>query len=313
MGAPIRFDRAVRLHVTDPEDPLGNLLEFQEGRGLRMRFDILKTNDLQPNTGQVQIYNLNETTRGEITGRVKRNLEVPLSVESGTAVPDAQVTASNGGFAYVRLFAGYGSAPEQILEGAAATATSDRPGLDWITSLAFGDSENSLRASLANKVFGPGTPLLPVVQYLVNTLGVATAPTFAATLLGAGGRTDFPKGISLFGQARDLLGELLSLLDLRAQITDGELTLVDRDGAISVAPLVITDLDGLLEAPAPLEGETYQIVSDLEPQLAPGRLVNITTTTLQGTFVVQQVRHRGDTHGSRFRSTTELRTLGVAF
>lgn len=315
MGANERFDRAVRVHVTDPEDPIGNVIEFEQGKGLRMRFDILKTNDLQPNTGVVQILNLNETTRQEISGRVKRNLAKPLSFESGDALPNSQLTASNMGFAFVRLFAGYGSAPEQILEGVAGRVSSVRPDLDWVTSIPFGDAEVQLRAAVANKVFGPGTPLQPVIQYLIDTLGVATSPSFAFDLLLAstgGDRIDFPKGISLFGPSRDLLTQLLSLLEIRAQITDGEFTLVDPNGAINVAPLVITELDGLLEAPKPLEDGTYEITSDLEPQLAPGRLVTMITTTLSGSFVVEQVRHRGDTHGSRFRTTTELRTLGVA-
>lgn len=316
MGAPIRFDRAVRLEVTDPDDLLGTRVEYGKGLGLRMRFDILKTNDLQANTGQIQIYNLNETTRGEISGKVKRDTLLPTSVESGTSVTDAERTAGNMGFAYARLFAGYGSAPEQILEGAASHVESNRAGLDWITTMHFGDSENSLRAALASKVFAPGTRLTPVLQYLVDTLGVATAPGFQLKILAAlaktGGRADFPKGISLQGPSRELLSQLLQLLDLRAQVTDGEMTVLDRDGAIDVAPLLVTDLSGLLEAPIPLENDTYALVSDLEPQFAPGRLVTVATTTLAGTFVVDQVRHRGDTHGNNFRSRTELRTLGVS-
>lgn len=322
MGAPVRYDRAVRVEVTDPEDPIGNLIEYGRGRGLRMGFDVLKTNDLQPNTGRIRIFNLNETTRGQLQGKIKRRLSVPATLEGGTAVPgDAQQTANRLQIAYTRLFAGYGDTPEQILEGTAERVESNRPGLDWLTDLSFGDSEATLRASIANKVFKPGTGVEQPLQYLIDTLGVATAPGFSVTLAQAlaegkldtsGVRTDFPKGLSLFGPSRELLQQLLDLLDLRAQITDGEFTILRSDGSIDATPLLLTDTSGLLEAPVPLEEDTYSVVSYLEPRFQPGRTVRIETASLTGTFVVEQVRHRGDTHGDEFRSRAELRTLGIA-
>ena len=310
----VQFDRTARITIAEPGDPFGLEVEFAKDLGLRIAFEVLKTNDLQPNTGAVTIYNLAEDTRSSFTGKVARLLKAKVGLGViGGAVPDVEATAAASGAAYCKLSAGYGTAAAQILEGTATTVESTRRGNDWRTTLTFGDGELGLRAGSLNQVFAPGTAFDVVIKFLIDSLGVYVDPAVLAQGLAgsASVRTDFPKGVTLTGSARAALEQFLAFVEVRASIQDGEFLILKDDSTTDDLPVRLGIDNGLLEQPRPLEDGGYEVSALLTPELSPGRPVILDSKIAQGNFRVEQVNHRGDTHGAEWHSTAELADLSA--
>jgi len=306
-----QFDRTAKLTIAELGDPFGLAIEFAQDRGLRFAFDVTKTNDLQPNAATITIWNLAESTRSDLTRKVRRLAAATYGLGAvGGAVPgNVEATAFALGAAYVKLSAGYGKASSQVMEGTSTSITSKRTGVDWRTILTFGDGELAARAAIANQSFAPGTPYAAVIQYLIDTLGVDNDPAELATALGGKPSVaiGFPKGVLVTGPARKKLESLLGLLEIRASIQDGRFQILTDVGTTQDAPIPLSLANGLLDKPRPLEDNAFEVRTLLLPELSPGRPVALTSADVSGAFRVEQVSHRGDTHGGEWFSVAELR------
>lgn len=304
-----QFDRNAKLTIAELGDPFGLAIEFAQDRGLRFSFDVTKTNDLQPNTATITIYNLAEDTRSDLTRKVRRLAAKTYSLVDGAVPGNVEQTAFALGAAYVKLSAGYGRAPSQVMEGTSTSITSSRSGSDWRTILTFGDGELQARAALANQSFAPGTPFAVVIQYLIDTLGVDNNPAELALALAGkpAVTTGFPKGVLVTGPARKKLEQLLGLLEIRASIQDGRFQILTETGTTLDAPIPLSLSNGLLDKPRPLEDNAFEVRTLLLPELSPGRPVALVSADVSGAFRVEQVTHRGDTHGGDWFSVAELR------
>ncbi len=305
-----QFDRTCRLTIAELGDPFGLLIEYAQDLGLRIAFDILKTNDLQPNRGSVTIWNLAEDTRSDLTGKVKRLIRTTFGQGDidGRAQADPKATAFALGTAYVTLSAGYGPVPIQVMEGNTTGIKSVRRGVDWTTTLTFGDSELQARGSIVNRSFAIGTPFATVILYLVASLGVSFDPAEVTAALAASptGRTDFPHGVTIVGPAIKNLDRLLKNLDIKASIQDGKFQVLNGNGTTNDPPILMSLENGLLDAPRALDDGGYEIRSFVTGELSPGRPLTLETAAVQGLYRVEEVRHRGDTHGADWHSVTEI-------
>lgn len=307
-----RFDRGATIEIVPATGP-GFRVEYARDLGLSMSFAVKRSLSLEANTAVCRIYNLNERSRLQLTGQVKRRIDQTISLSDGSIVlgGSAEVTAAANQIAYLKISAGYGAEVQQLFEGTSHRIDVRHEDVDWIAELEAGDGELGLRGGVIAESFAPGTPLYPIVLRLVQSMGVLPGNLTPASLASAAGESiDFPYGFAAVGRASEVLSELLRLLEVRFSIQDGEFVILDAEGTLPDPPIVLTGAE-LLERPRRLEGDAVEVHTHLEPRLKPGRRVVIESRDVQGNFAVEEVEHTGETHGDTWDSVAELRDISL--
>lgn len=131
-----QFDRYWKLTARD-----GNEERVIE-KPLTIGFGGHRTNDLQPNELELDVYNLNEEHRNWITQK----------------------------FVNIEVVAGYADSSGQIFKGAVQFGNSVREGGNWITKLVLRDGDIQWRNIFINEVFAKGSTQTQVIEKLFKEL-----------------------------------------------------------------------------------------------------------------------------------------------
>jgi hypothetical protein len=284
MGA-LLFDRACTLAVGDVA-----------WTGLRVRFEVTKTSRVHPNPAEITIWNLSRESRAALVRGVS-----------------------------VRLTAGYRENAELLFAGQVVDVDAQRDGPDWPCKLTCRDGDAAWRAS-TRRAYGSSVPLVQIVERTAEDMGLPLSAQ-ARSLLQAGGVSHGP--LVQHGYAHDELDAVLRSLGMEWSIQDGALQILSSGGATVEPAILLTPETGLIGSPRPsgnakslvtaktaatLDKATRRrlqvvVVSLLQPGLRPGRQVVLQSSDVSGTFRVDRVVHKGDTHGTDWYSEAELRSL----
>ncbi|NNB89939.1 phage protein [Corallococcus exiguus] len=261
-------------------------VEDTQVTGLRCVFRVVRTSGVEPNTAEVTLYNLAETTRRHLS-QVHR--------------------------AQVRLSAGYTGTVGLLFSGQARRVGGVqhvRSGPDWLTRVECGDGETALTTSRITRSFAPGTSVRQVARALADTLNGVDMGNLEKALTQVQD-VPFPHGFSTQSRTADELTTLLASRGLSWSIQDGRLQVL---GASEVEPgqaVLLTPETGLMGSPeynTPDKAKgppTLKVRSLLQPSLRPGVLVQVRAAAVQGDFKVLKVTHNGDTHGPGWLSECE--------
>lgn len=264
-------------------------------RRLAVQFNTMATDTSQPDTGEVTIFNLSETTRNAIS----KAQESEIFLHAG--YPDAQNTAD--------------SIP-QIAQGDIYAATHRKEGTEWRTLIRWGDGQRAYETARFNKSFRAGASVSDVIGDVVASMGLALGDV--GQLLG--GLTT-AGGLSLDGKSKDVLDTLTA--DQGVQWTIDENTIYFRETGqpIDTVAIVLNAQSGLLDHPAVTEKGADFIVQ-INPDIQPGTLVELepisTDTTVGGAkgdaapgtglYIVKVAKYQGDNFGGAF----EIKCEGVS-
>lgn len=279
-----QFNRKVTVRVGRAGE------EGKEFEGLRISFQVSKTLEIAPNPASIIIYNLSEESRTFV--RQPRNRVV--------------------------LTAGYEGSEKVIYQGDVASVVDKRDRADWATLINAGDGESSYQNTIVDRSFGPGAKVGPILDQLIEATGLVkgfVTSTFKKT-------DEYPNGLSLSGFARDHLTEILNKQNLTWSVQDNAIQVLGRGEFTQSEVVVISPETGLVGSPQrktvvrpdlvkPLNGKVQEsgvnFIALLNPNLVPGRRVQVVSRQLNGVFVVQKVTHRGDTHENDYYSEVEAR------
>lgn len=309
----------VRLSlVHDSVDPI--VIDSVDGEGLRVDFRVTKTSTLEASTAEIGITGLSQRTRDRISGITRRVVDFSneFVFQNGRMITGADLGGSaelvnrNLGFPHVRLEAGWDGASFQVFEGGVINVRTRRFGTDRITRIECGDGVAGQQRGHANRVFSPGTPLFPVVDYLRRTMGAGRGNLTPARLSAvAGDRVNFSEAFVCTGLSRDLFGMLFRLLEVDAFIDDGELYMVRRGETLPGDPVKLAIGSGLLESPIRLEDDRVAVVARFHPGLRPGAAVVLASREVKGSYRVERVQHEGSSRGGGLRSMAELQDMST--
>jgi hypothetical protein len=114
--------------------------------GLRMQFTASKTLDKAPNTAEINVFNLSETSR------------------KGMQTMGANVT----------LQAGYEDIASQavVFSGNARYISHRLDGPDWVTKIECGDGEQAFAGDTVSEAFAEGTPIVKALEYVSKKMKV---------------------------------------------------------------------------------------------------------------------------------------------
>lgn len=278
--------------------------------GLRIGFRVIKTSESHPNTAELDIYNLSESSRAMFQATDSR-VEILVGYKG---IPKAGILGPVGDGSFQgnieSLFIGNVAKSVPKTEGG---GNSKKPkqrytqsvveGVDKIMKVQLADGENRYRNARHTKGYPPNTSLNQVLDELTASLALAR-----------GSRTGVPEkkyanGLTLTGLARDSMNVLTKGNGLQWSIQDETLQILPKNGMTTDSIIVLTPKTGLIGSPQKTD-KGLEFVSLLQPQLKPGRRVQIESQFVSGIFIVKKVTHEGDSHRGNFLSRCEASNTG---
>lgn len=242
--------------------------------GLRIKFEIEKTDESYPNKAKISVYNLNPSSRAEVE---KKGLALVLSV-------------------------GYGLELEDIFNGDIARPITELEGPDYVTTFEVGDGEKSFQSSRVDVAYKEGTSFKDIFQGLATSLG-QTIKDFSQV-----GPEKILNGLTLSGLSRTHLDELTAKNGLEWSIQDNALQIIKKGGSTNEQAVFLSSDTGLIGIPKK-KAEGIEFNSLLMPKLRPGRKVQIQSKFISGVFRCEKVTHKGDTHENDWFTTVEAVAL----
>ena len=283
------FDRVYRLLVGKKGEQKG--LEITN---LRVTFDIKKTAKKNPNSGKITVNNLKLETR--------RMFE-----SAGTRVV---------------LYAGYKEDAGALLifQGNITHCYSsiDRP--DTETIFEIGDGAAEIKDSVISVGYAGGVDSKTVIE------DVAKSMELPYSLPEDAPNRSWQHGLSYYGSSRRLIDKVTSASELEWSIQNGNMQVIEKRGVTDRQGIVISSTSGMIKSPVKVTqakvekaGKKDQVVpsesgSDkgwkvttlLMPTINPGDRVILKSEVADGIYRVQEISHKGDTHGGDWQSEITL-------
>lgn len=292
MNGSTLFGRLCRLTITKPSgtfsdtDPTANAIiiggsDSTEAPGLRITAKVVKTQQKEPNTSEICVYNLAPTTRGQLQQKGVR-----LILEAGYA----------------------GTGLSLLFVGDVRTVDHVRDGADWKTVLKCGDGERSIRFARASESFAAGSTVAQVVKHCADAMGLAQG-NVGAQLPALS--TPLYQGWTAHGAASSELDRVLRAVGYSYSVQDGQLQILAPGQSLAQ---VIPDLNpdtGLIGSPemgSPEKAgkpQTLKFRSLLIPEARCGGRVRVRSERYNGVFRTRKVVHDLDTMGGPWYSEFE--------
>lgn len=254
---------------------------------LRVVFHSKRTIKPQPNTLDLEIYNLSDSSR--------------LALEKAESLPCI-------------LEAGYrDEGVSSIFRGDVRSITTQWTGPDSKTTLSSGDGEKAIRGKRVRVFLGPQTLTTTVLTELANALGLAPGnlgPVQAA-LNARGQAVMFPRGVALQGNAWREMQTLARSADLDISVQDGALLILDRGKTLDQRAVVLTEDFGLEGSPSVDADGTIGFQAKILPDLRPGVLIQMNARAVKGLYRLEHVEAHGDTAGTDWGMTCHARPLNL--
>jgi hypothetical protein len=243
----MQFDRYISLTV----DGAFGSLDLSE---LRCRFDLHPLPKLAPSIGKIQITNLGPTKSRAIA-------------QKGSV------------YKTVTIDAGYQDNHGVIFKGNIIQAISGRESpTDTLVTLIAADSEHGHNNAVVSTTHPPGsTP-----QDHFNTAIAALNPfNVVKGFVGPDLSTPvFPRAVTLYGMARDVLNRIAISKDARVFYDRQEVTMIERGGSRGGSATVLNSTSGLIGMPTQTPDGIFARCL-INPSIRPGSLVQIDQKDIQ--------------------------------
>lgn len=292
-----RFDRAYSL-IAGPAGGTG----IEITSTLKIAFEIVKTDDKNPNRSRVFVWNLKPENREALERKDVRCVLKAGYREEGGAVA--------------------------LYEGDVVFAHSKFEPPNVVTVLELGEGAKAIRDSMVSLGYPRGVSNTQALRDVAGRMGLAlTMPDDVPN------RT-WDNGLSFHGPARAALDKITHGSGLAWSIQNGQLQVIRAGGTTNRTVVDLAADSGLLGTPererkgareaaaevedqatgrkkrvqsATQEEDGWRVRSLLLPSLVPGDRVKLSSRAAGGVFTIKEVRHIGDTHGGDW--VTELKLL----
>lgn len=252
----------------------------------KLDFDakIVKTLKKQPNTLELNIYNLNPDHRA----RLAKKKNVVVQLEAGYIDR------------YGTLFLGDVEDVYSVYE---------KP--NWVTVLSSGDGEKSNRFDRINRSFAPGTSVATVIKKMAQALNIdpgnVVRMASRARLLEAG--DTFVGGHVASGNGVDELDKVIRGAGFEWSVQDNKLQLLLVNQSLESEAVLLTPQTGLVDSPSVSADGIVNFKSLLNSDIVPGRQVALKTRTIDSFFRAEVVEYSLSTAGQEWYAICEGKEL----
>jgi hypothetical protein len=280
------FKRGLALTIARPDgdDYFAQQPNGIRVTGLRVTFSIDSSLRREPNTAEIQVYNLAEELRAEFT---RKPLVVMLDV-------------------------GYDGALDRLFTGDLVHGFSDRDGPSWVTHLQVATGARAYARARVSRSFAGGVDAATAVAEVARSVGLeARLSVKAREEL----RRQYASGLVLAGAARDRLSELLAPSGMAWSIQENELVILRPDEDRGGGLLRIATDTGMVGAPTwgPPEKDggdpVLTVAAKIKPTARPGEVILVESSVVTGKFRAERVRQEGDTHAEVWQTTWEAKSV----
>ncbi len=255
---------------------------------LRVQFDITRTLKKEPNTCELKISNLSKQTRDQLKGA-----GLSVIVEGG-----------------------YQGSTAVLFSGDSRTIDHLYLRNDWETHVQCGDGEQSYLYARMNESLPPGTSLKDALRKAADKMGINKG-NLEKMIQGKLSFEQFTHGLAAFGPASGVFNDLIKGAGLEWSIQNGEVQVTRPGEAAQTEAFLLSPDTGLIGSPdhAPPDHKKKQAVLKcrcfLNGHIAPGRIINVQSSSVKGEFVVQKVIHKGDSEGQEWTTHIESHARSV--
>lgn len=288
------YGRTCEVIVGKP--PPDNFVEPYERaisvKGLRITFEIEKTDTPEPNKAKISIWNLSPASRQALTG-------------SGVKVV---------------LLAGYQGQNAQLFSGDARHPVENiQQGADWETRVTGGTAERAFQWARSNESFSAGASVIDIMVKVAKTMvsDPGNLVQVASNAVAAAGRqAELAGGYVACGRSSDQLTTLLRPYGLSWSIQDGRLEVLGEHDTVNDDVPEISERSGLegspeLQAP-PAKGKPSLLkVKSRLFSIRPGQRFRLSSRNITGLFKARKVRFKGDTHGPDWSTEIDASMLST--
>lgn len=252
---------------------------------LRIEFDVKRDLSKHANSCSIKLTNLNKEARTTLSKK-------PLSV---------------------LLEAGYDGVTRVLYTGDMIYGISTLDGPNWTTLIQCGDGDRVNASARINRSYAGGTPVKDILKDLAKSMG----QVLPSNVLGSRDLDTQVQGYSAYGSAPEQLARLLAAHGYSHSLQNGKLQILrdvettggDRD------EYLLDEASGILGSPEfgspPRNGKPPNVTINmlLYPELRPGGRARVRSLAVNASFKIDSVSHRGDTHGSEWTTSCELKPL----
>lgn len=246
-----------------------------EYTGLRTTFDIIKTSTANSQKAKIEIYNLSEASRQQF--------------QKGTQL---------------WMQAGYQGLMKTLYVGDALPngIRARRDGADIVSTFECGAFEKNLAFSYFHKSYPAGTKRTQIIADLVQAMGASIG-----TIINLPEMV-YQSGYHCAGSVQYNLNEILKGMNMNWHIDSNTLNIWPKGQHLGEEAIVVSgdpkNPTGLIGVPS--QGDDFvEFTSLLNPEIAPGRLVQLVSKTINGYYCVRQAHYEGDSHGDKWQVTVQ--------
>lgn len=245
--------------------------------GLRFAFKVERTLRPRPGKAEVRVFNLTSSHRDQLD-----------SLDGVATVLDAGYAAT-------------GTAT--LFSGTLRRVSHERLGGNtWVTKIEGEDGGRQRRTARTLRSFRPGTPLRTVFLALAQDFGVGTGNTSQATAsaaLDSVGNT-VVTGTTLRGGVAEELDRLCGGAGLEWSIQNGALQILPIGASLSGQAIVLSPASGLIGSPTKEQRGRVKFRSLINPEIVPGKQVQLQSRIVSGAYRVDKCSWSGDTEGQEW-------------
>jgi len=208
----------------------------------------------------------------------------------------------------VQLSAGYEENFGVIFLGEAREITPTKQNTEWIMSISSGDGEDSMAKSRVNKSFAPGVSYETVILEVAKSMGGIGLGNLEK-LLKKGAlptkRKKFVKGVTVSGPSKKELRRLMLASGLEWSIQNKQFQVLEANKTLSSVAYVLSKDTGLVGSPVSDNRGNLEFICNMNPQIVPGRQVEISSKYVKGFYRCVRVEYRGTYPDGEWRNVVE--------
>ena len=286
------FQRILELTV----GPAGAINSSLKITGLKIQFDILKTEKQDWNTAKITVYN------------VKKETALKLGMVGNQVI----------------FSAGYeDEGAKNLFFGNIRRSTYTRNGVDTMWIIEADDRMEPLKVLSVS--YAEGTPVTTAINDIVNALGMTIGNTYPAPT------KSWAQSWVFVGLASEALTQVLAFIGWKWTVQNKQIILLGSDITSEQTVLWLSSGNktptnsrpvpntGLLYAPEPLENKDEQNLPDasskkkyrakalLQAQAVPGLKIRLDSTIVRGYATIESARFTGDNWDGEFLMELEVR------
>ena len=247
-------------------------------KDLFIKFKITKSTKSTANKSIIEIYNLNQDSRGFIESFTSRKEIVKPKV---------------------KLNVGYQDLSELLFIGDITLTSSHKNGPDWITTITADTGKDAVEDTKFKKTYKAGTSENIIVEDVLNEVQLLSE-NIKAELKGE----KINQSVTVNGSIKKLLDEYIGNQEKEWSVQDDGVQVLDGNQTTNEPAITLSKATGLIGSP--IKTDTgIKLKALIQPGFKPGRGISVSSSLITGFYKIEKVTFDGQTRSNQWYAMIE--------